>query len=83
MDGFGFFSCIQFFIMLGVCFAIIYRDRLIALEQRVIAFVQRVIAAIRRRRHNRQARELEDIGMSVVPAPAMSAEEVVRLIEEY
>lgn len=76
MDGFGFFSCIQFFIMLGVCFAIIYRERLIALEDRIRERRSR-------RRFDRSAKRLESVGMSVVPAPAMTAKEVVRLMEEY
>ena len=73
MEYFGFFSTMQFFVLIGVCMAIAYRERLIEFEQRVIE-------AIRRRRHRRQARELESIGMSV--APAMTADEVIRIMKE-
>ena len=76
MEGFEIFSCLQFYIMLGVCFAIIYRDRLIALEDRIRERRSR-------RRFDRSAKQLASVGMSIVPAPAMSAEEVVRLMEEY
>ena len=76
MDGFGIFSCLQFFIVLGVCFAIVYRKKLISLEERISAWIDR-------KKTERSAERLESVGMSVVPAPAMSAEEVVRLMGEY
>jgi hypothetical protein len=75
MEYFGFFSTVQFFVIVGVCLAIVYRERLIKFEQRVMS-------AISSRRHSRQARELESIGMSVVPAPAMTKEEVIRIMKE-
>ena len=76
MDGFGIFSCLQFFIMLGVCLGIVYRKKLIALEERISAWFDR-------KKTERSAKQLASVGMSVVPAPAMTAKEVVRLMEEY
>lgn len=76
MDRFGFFSCMQFFIILGVCLVIVYWDKIVALLDRIAAWVAR-------RRVNKTAAKLEAVGLSVVPAPAMSAEEVIRVMKEY
>lgn len=72
MDWFGFFSCMQLFIIIGVCFAIIYRNKLIEFEQR-----------IRNRKHRHHVRQLETVGFSVVPAPAMTANEIVRIMNDW
>jgi hypothetical protein len=51
----------------------------IALEPKLIRFERRAARWIRQKITNLRARKLEDVGLSVVPAPAMTAEEIVKV----
>lgn len=51
----------------------------IAIEPKLIRFERRAARWIRQKITNLRARKLEDVGLSVTPAPAMTAEEIVKV----
>lgn len=51
----------------------------IAIEPKLIRFERRIAGWFRQKITDLRARKLEDVGLSVVPAPAMTAEEIVKV----
>lgn len=75
MENFAIFSALQFVVIVAVMVMIANRDS-------IKAFENRIADAIRRRRHNRCEDYLAAEGMAVVPAPAMTKDEVIRILKE-